>query len=98
MKRIACLPIVALLLTLSVAISAADAPDRPPGVAAASWVPVSERLGIVLVNRASSVPIAANDKVLLLKPPVGGYFMVKGAAGWTRLVIVEPPKGPADVG
>jgi len=35
---------------------------------------------------------------LLLKPPVGGYFMVKGAGGWTRLVVIEPMKGPADVG
>jgi len=35
---------------------------------------------------------------LLLRPPVSGYFMVKGASGWTRLVIVEPVKGPADVG
>lgn len=35
---------------------------------------------------------------LLLKPPVGGYFMVKGARGWTRLIVVEPAKGPADAG
>jgi hypothetical protein len=35
---------------------------------------------------------------LLLKPPVGGYFMVKGVAGWTRLVVMEPLKGPGDAG
>jgi hypothetical protein len=37
-------------------------------------------------------------QALLLKPPVGGYFMVKGATGWTRLVVFEPIKGPGDAG
>jgi hypothetical protein len=96
-----------------IAISASAA-DRPTGVAARDWVAVTDSLGIVLVpsevtpqtaavspdgksNLAPpGVPFSAG--ALLLKPPVGGYFMVRGAAGWTRLVVMEPMKGPGDAG
>jgi len=100
MKRIAYATLVILSLSLNSYLSvAAGAQDRPAGVAAANWVPVSDRLGIVLVQSEApaAVPIP-NSQPLLLKPPVPGYFMVKGANGWTRLVIIEPVKGPADVG
>jgi hypothetical protein len=100
MKRIAYATFVILSLSFSSYISvAADATDRPAGVSAVNWIPVSERLGIVLVQ--SEVPATLPDPrahPLLLKPPVAGYYMVKTANGWTRLVIVEPVKGPADVG
>jgi hypothetical protein len=111
MKRFACIPVVAIFLALPFASLSASAPDRPAGVPAANWVPVSERLGIVLMSGESPVqsdarapaddrfsPAPAPGQALLLKPPVGGYFMVKGASGWTRLVVIEPVKGPADVG
>jgi hypothetical protein len=97
MKRIAYASLAILSLSLiSYTSVAADAKDRPAGVAAANWVPVSDRLGIVLVQ--SATPIAVPSTSLLLKPTVSGYYMVKGANGWTRLVIVEPVKGPGDVG
>lgn len=132
MKRLAYLPIAALLLSLSYVAISANPPDRPAGVAAENWVPVSDRLGVVLVG--SSGPMASTPEIpreipevgsdgklversgpivmppggpgytvlagqaLLLKPPVGGYFMVKGASGWTRLVVFEPIKGPGDAG
>ncbi len=98
MKPFAYAPVFALLLSFSCASLAADAPDRPAGVAAANWVPVSDRVGILLVPSDGPVLAAPVDRALLLKPPVNGYFMVKGAAGWSRLVIVEPVKGPADAG
>lgn len=99
MKRIAYASIVALLCCLPDVSSAAGPSDRPAGVSAADWVPVSDRLGIVLVHSETPTPAALpNRQVLLLKPPVSGYYMVKGASGWTRLIIVEPVKGPGDVG
>ncbi len=125
MKRLAYVPIAALLLSLSYVTLSAAPPDRPAGVTAENWVAVSDRLGIVLVESGGpmvapqAIPIVGPDgkleergpvvsvgpgiavtsgQVLLLKPPVGGYFMVKGAGGWTRLVVIEPLKGPGDVG
>jgi hypothetical protein len=101
MKRIAYATLVILSLSLTTYKSfAADAPDRPAGVTAANWVPVSDRVGIVLVQSETPVPVTAapGSQPLLLKPPVSGYYMVKGANGWTRLIIVEPVKGPGDVG
>jgi hypothetical protein len=126
MKRLAPLAIATLLLASSWVVLSADPPDRPAGVAAASWVPVSDRLGIVLEEPAAPMTgardvvevregslrgrtvkldpdggsrfAAPTGQALFLKPPVGGYFMVKGAGGWTRLVIYEPVKGPGDAG
>ncbi len=98
---------VLAMLWLSASVSVAgEAPSRPPGVTAENWVAVSDRLGIVLVqpiaptDRAprGPVPNQPGDNPLLLKPPMGGYFMVKVGSSWTRLVIVEPIKGPGDVG
>lgn len=69
---------------------------------------LGDRLEMVLVDpggRTSRLPRdpgpivqLAPSQALLLKPPVGGYFMVKGANGWTRLVVFEPVKGPGDAG
>ena len=113
--------IAAAAITSFVAISG-DAPDRPAGVAARDWIPVSDSFGIVLAHTAAPVTGSGNamealegpdgmillprggsadmrpSNMLLLRPPVGGYFMVKGADGWTRLVVVEPVKGPGDAG
>lgn len=106
MKRQLLLPLAALLWSLSQVSLAAEPASRPAGVSAENWVQVSDRLGIVLSD--VSVPVVAAPRnpttgaqsggPLLLKPPVSGYFMVKTAGGWTRLVIAEPIKGPADVG
>lgn len=53
--------------------------------------------GQVLLDRSDTIQISPGG-ALLLKPPIGGYFMIKGAAGWSRLVVIEPVKGPADAG
>lgn len=100
MKRVAYAAVAVLSLSLiSYTSVAANVPDRPAGVAAVDWIPVSDRLGIVLVHREASMPVALpSSQPLLLKPPVSGYYMVRGANGWTRLIIVEPAKGPGDVG
>lgn len=113
--------IAAAAITSFVAFSG-DAPDRPSGVAARDWIPISDSFGLVLVQTAAPVTGSANamealegkdgvaplprggavdmrsSNMLLLRPPVGGYFMVKGAGGWTRLIVIEPVKGPGDAG
>ena len=99
MKRIAYATLAVLSLSLvSYTSFGTDTQDRPAGVTAANWVPVSDRLGIVLVQSEAPIARPISPTTLLLRPPVSGYYMVKGANGWTRLVIVEPVKGPADVG
>jgi hypothetical protein len=60
-------------------------------------VPVEVRGTPGNAPRGQAVTVQSSQ-ALLLKPPSGGYFMVKGASGWTRLVVIEPIKGPADVG
>jgi len=101
---------VASMAAISYVAISAGAPDRPAGVSAKEWIPISDSLGIVMVPREPTAIMGRVDPdkrtmqlppagmPLLLKPPVDGYFMVKGLGGWTRLVVVEPMKGPADVG
>lgn len=97
MKSVTLASLAIALFSFSAATLGADVPDRPPGVAANNWVPISERIGLVLVQTESpSVPRPSQP--LMLRPPANGFFMLKGADGWTRLVIVEPTKGPGDVG
>jgi hypothetical protein len=110
MKRLVVGAAVAVIVMISYIATSADGSDRPAGVSAKQWVSIGPSLGIVLlsneaptVGRVDSsdprqVPVPAGAVPLLLKPPVGGYFMVKGAGGWSRLVVVEPLKGPADAG
>jgi hypothetical protein len=97
MKRLAYTSIAALILVYSFASLSADSSDRPAGVAVDQWVSISDRLGVVLAPSASSAsgprqPLVSPPMALLImpKPTVGGYFMVKTANGWVRLVIVEP--------
>jgi len=71
--------------------------DRPPGVAKEAWIPINERVGFVVVPLAKGPTVVPRD-ALLLVPPVSGYFMLKSAAGWSRIVIVDPLHGPATAG
>jgi hypothetical protein len=98
MKRLLLASMSVMLFSMTGLSFAAESPDRPAGVTEKNWVPVNARLGIVLVESGGPVVQGLKDKPLLLKPPANGYFMIKGANGWTRLVVVEPIKGPADVG
>lgn len=95
MKRFAFASIAVLLAVCSYATLSASAADRPQGVAAENWIPVSDRLGIVLVESGRTVVVSSGAD---LQPPTGGYFMVKGHGAWSRLVVVEPMKGPAGAG
>lgn len=86
-----------IVLAMGAALAADDESDRPQGVAASEWVPVSERLGLVVV----AVPRQVNARPvqgLYLLPPINGYFMLKAGGRWTRLNLVVPPKGPGAAG
>ncbi len=122
MKRAIVGAAIAATAIVSFVAMSGDAPDRPAGVSANEWIPVTDSFGIVLMQ--THVPVTGSgdaleklegsggvimqprggsgytppSTMLLLRPPVGGYFMVKGAGGWTRLVVVEPVKGPGDAG
>ena len=98
MKRLAIALSAGVIFAASYLAISAEDPNRPTGVAAKDWVSVSDSLGIVLVKPSDSRPVGAPLGGAVLKPPVGGYFMVKIANGWARFVIVEPIKGPADAG
>jgi hypothetical protein len=80
--------LVASVIGLTSAGGAADSPDRPPGLAAADWVPISDSLGIVLLHH-DRMTIDIGQAV----PATDGYFMVKGHTGWRRLAIVRPFAG-----
>jgi hypothetical protein len=65
-------------------------PNRPPGVSEASWIPITDRLGIVLLKREITNP---GPQALIAVPEgASGYYMVKIGPGWTRLTIAEPIK------
>lgn len=92
--------ILAAALAASPFVHSADAPSRPPGVARAAWIPINDRVGFVIVPAAKGPGLLrSSPQALLLTPPVSGYFMVRGTSGeWTRMVIVEPLRGPGDSG
>jgi hypothetical protein len=109
--------LIAAFLGFSSGVGADTLPDRPPGVAAADWVPVSSLLGLVLAHPRPSPskndcacyktglcgwcdpPGPVTDPtVLLVAPPVEGYFMIKRGSTWRRLVIVDPLLGPGPSG
>ena len=98
MKRLVVGAVVAAIATISYIATSADASERPAGVSSKQWVSISPSLGIVLLANEAPTVGRGEPPALQLKPPVGGYFMVRGASGWTRLVVVEPLKGPADAG
>jgi hypothetical protein len=53
MKMLATVGTLALFgVIIGVHALGADAPNRPPGVSAAEWAPVSDTLGIVLVQQS----------------------------------------------
>lgn len=93
---------------------AADAPNRPPGVSADAWAPISDTVGVVLV---AQMPAAGEVGALpepgsqgqrqvpnvgvggaILIPPATGYLMVKRGGTWQRLILIEPLKGPGTAG
>lgn len=89
--------VISVTLILSKAVGA-DAPGRPPGVAATQWAPISESLGVVLAPEQQDKAIRVSPNALLLMPPAEGYFMVKQGNTWRRLILVDPVKGPGPAG
>jgi hypothetical protein len=98
MKRILMIGIAVAVVSLTgtAVVSGQTAPNRPQGVSATQWIPISDRLGFVVLPSASIGAAAgsADPDVLLVKPPVEGYFMVKDKGGWSRVAIAEPVFGP----
>jgi hypothetical protein len=88
------------VLTIHFALGAST-PDRPAGVDAGHWIPVSDKMGFV-VTTPQSVPgalVTTDPQALLLAPPAEGYFMVHtGNSTWQRLTIKDPLKGPGTSG
>jgi hypothetical protein len=100
------LAVVVLSLAATLAAhssSAADAADRPVGVEARYWIPISERLGFVVLPPKKQFPpvvaqgaqgtsslIPSSEAVSAeLMPPEKGYFVLKTPTGWRRLVVAD---------
>ena len=65
----------------------ADAPDRPKGVGASNWIPVSARLGFVMEPTVNS---GGDRQSLLVTGPIHGHFVARTSAGWQRIAIDNP--------
>jgi hypothetical protein len=100
MKTIAAsLLILSSVLAIHFANGAAP-PDRPAGVDAQHWIPVSNKMGFI-VTTPQSVPgalVTTDRQPLLLTPPAEGYFMIRSGIGWQRITIKDPLKGPGTSG
>jgi hypothetical protein len=99
MKAIAAtLLILASVLAIHFANGAAP-PDRPAGVDAGHWIPVSDKMGFVVTTR--SIPgrrVTTDRQPLVLSSPEEGYFMVHRRNVWQRIIIQDPLKGPGSSG
>ena len=94
----ASLLIVASVLTIHFALGAAP-PDRPAGVDAGHWIPVSDKMGFVVTT--PSIPgrrVTTDGQPLLLASPEEGHFMVHRGEVWQRIIIQDPLKGPGASG
>ena len=89
---------VAILVAMfSACALGAEPADRPIGVDSENWIPVSDKLGFVVVatTEPAMPQIQHPDTRLLLnavtpEAPAAGYFMIKGENGWRRLVVLTP--------
>jgi hypothetical protein len=80
-----------LVATLSSAVGAGAPPDRPPGVAAIDWIPISNSLGLVIAHPRRQMTPIPDITATLVAPPAEGYFMIRRGNFWQRLVLVDPP-------
>jgi hypothetical protein len=100
MKAIAAsLLILGTVLAVHFAIGASS-PDRPAGVDARNWIPISDKMGFV-VTTSEGYPgalVTTDRQPLLLAPPAEGYFMVRAGDRWQRIMIKDPLKGPGTSG
>jgi hypothetical protein len=94
----AALAILASVLTIHFA-NGAPPPDRPAGVDAQHWIPVSDKMGLVVTTPGVHGALVTTDRrPLLLLPPAEGYFMVRSGIGWQRIAVKDPLKGPGSSG
>jgi hypothetical protein len=103
MKASILFAVVVSAMLAAVPSFAADASERPVGVEAKNWLPISDRLGFVVVPEKEWPRIVGGSRELLLadpdrvsanlQPPKKGYFVIKTEAGWQRIVV----SAPADV-
>jgi hypothetical protein len=81
--------------------TAADDSDRPDGVEASHWLPISAGFGFVVMAKndgplggpggSKQVLLADPERVSAdLMPPKKGYFVIKTKTGWQRLVVSDP--------
>jgi hypothetical protein len=98
MKAIAAtLLILSFVVTIHFALGAST-PDRPAGVDAQNWIPVSDKMGFVVTTpRVFPMPMP-DRQVLFLTAPAEGYFMVQRGNTWQRIIIQDPFKGPGTSG
>jgi hypothetical protein len=96
MKRILMIGIAIAVVSLTGAavVSGQTTSNRPQGVSAKQWIPISDKLGFVVLPSASIGSGSADPDVLQVKPPVEGYFMLRNNSGWSRIAIAEPVFGP----
>ena len=95
MKTLAVLVLSLAAILAIQSVSAADNADRPAGVEERHWIPISERLGFVVLAqkppqvRITAVPLPSGIVSAELMPPEKGYFVVKTSMGWRRLVVTD---------
>jgi hypothetical protein len=98
MKAIAAsLLVLASVLAVHFA-NGASSPDRPAGVDAQYWIPVSDKMGFVVTTRRIYPMPMPDRQTLFLTAPAEGYFMVHTANTWQRIIIQDPIKGPGTSG
>jgi hypothetical protein len=72
MKKLVAIGIVLGVITLPFAF-AEKTVDRPPGVAADQWYPISDRLGLVIPDyQPARSPLVDNGPIRVYPPPVDG--------------------------
>jgi hypothetical protein len=65
----------------------ANAADLPKGVAASSWIPISDRLGFVMEPAVLS---RGDRQILFVSGPIHGHFVAKTSMGWQRIAVDNP--------
>jgi len=91
---------LAIAMLAAPATFAADESDRPVGIEAKNWLPISDRLGFVIDTTEEQTRIIGGSRELLLadpdrvsghlQPPKKGYFVIKTEGGWQRVVVSAP--------
>jgi len=99
MKTLVAIALVALICVLAMPNArSALGMERPPGVAAESWVPMGDSAGFVVTG--NSLPGGVNARpdrnAMIPRPALRGYFVVKRGNAWYRIdAIPEPGIAPA---